>query len=403
MATYEETSIGRKLLPIVRILQVLGALNIILYAFPAIHNFSTSFTNSGSGNCILAPFPDVGRRSAVWRTDVAALGGWPTEWPFWGGNFANCLASYMYNFSYLFYLHPRNRDTCSYTTMDEGNSLQMEKIILVFLGMLAGNHLGYPEYNYVNTTRYTGAVVHTNQYRGGRKCHRWIEVLNARGEEPRSAPRGKGSLIGQGVVALRSLPGSWFFPGSRRQHEGREAPDRCVRRGHWPPPFPRSRPPASPAGTARLAVRSSADRSCRRPPKIGRAGPKMVQQHRELAGHRDPRLLHADPIGQGATPSAQRARPLQAADQDGRRLVQIAAQESEEKVSGTNCPLRNSGGSSSACSRRTRCGAGRGSHSAAAAGLTPSLAITWSCTVSTPSTRVEASRTSSAIRRPWAS
>jgi hypothetical protein len=31
----------------------------------------------------------------------------------------------------------------------------------------------------------------------------------------------KGLLIGQGVVAPGSLPGSWFFPGSKRQHDGR--------------------------------------------------------------------------------------------------------------------------------------------------------------------------------------
>jgi len=44
----------------------------------------------------------------------------------------------------------------------------------------------------------------------------------------------KGSLIGQGAVAPWSLPGSWFFPGSKRQHEGRKPPDRCVRRGRGP-------------------------------------------------------------------------------------------------------------------------------------------------------------------------
>jgi hypothetical protein len=31
-----------------------------------------------------------------------------------------------------------------------------------------------------------------------------------------------------------SLPGSWFFSGSKRQHDGRMAADRCVRRGSAP-------------------------------------------------------------------------------------------------------------------------------------------------------------------------
>jgi hypothetical protein len=56
---------------------------------------------------------------------------------------------------------------------------------------------------------------------------------------------GKGSLIAQGVVAPRSLPGSWFFPGrwrSRRVARGRID----VSDGVMAPPFPRSRPSIGP-------------------------------------------------------------------------------------------------------------------------------------------------------------
>ena len=57
--------------------------------------------------------------------------------------------------------------------------------------------------------------------------------------------------------------GHGSFRAQRSQHEGRKAPDRCVRQGHGPP-FPRSRPPASPAGDGlarccRLALRTHAD------------------------------------------------------------------------------------------------------------------------------------------------
>ena len=124
-----------------------------------------------------------------------------------------------------------------------------------------------------------------------------------------------------------ALPGSWFFSGSRRQHEGREAPDPCVRRGRNPHLFRdlgRLRPRQ---GRRAGRVRASVARSCRRPAEILLAGPQLVEQHRELAGHRDPRLLHADPIGQRAAPGAQRASSLQTGQQHSRRLVQVAAQE----------------------------------------------------------------------------
>jgi len=76
-----------------------------------------------------------------------------------------------------------------------------------------------------------------------------------------------------------------------------------------------------------LGGRASAARSCRRPAEILLAGPQPVQQHRELAGDRDPRLLDADPLGERPAPAAQRASALQPRQQHGRRLVQIAAQQ----------------------------------------------------------------------------
>jgi hypothetical protein len=57
------------------------------------------------------------------------------------------------------------------------------------------------------------------------------------------------------------------------------------------------------------------------------AGRQLVQQYRQLAGDRDPRLLDADPLGQLPAPGAQRARSLQTGQQHGRRLVQIPPQQ----------------------------------------------------------------------------
>jgi hypothetical protein len=111
-------------------------------------------------------------------------------------------------------------------------------------------------------------------------------------------------LIAAGVMVLCGLVGASMRVARRRID---------VSDGVKRPPFPRSRPPASRQGWRAGQVPASATRSRRRPAKILLVGPEMVQQHGELAGHRDACLLHADPLGQRAAPATQRARALQTA------------------------------------------------------------------------------------------
>ena len=107
-----------------------------------------------------------------------------------------------------------------------------------------------------NTTYTYRVVVEPDEVRFGAVTdaegdqHRHVQAFEIRRATGPAALRGvDGEIIltghtgevvksGTGVVAFAGLAPicrkSWSFPGSKRQHEGREARDRCVRRGRGP-------------------------------------------------------------------------------------------------------------------------------------------------------------------------